>query len=268
MPATPLRLAALLLSALPSAAAAARSDWVAADRSELRLLLAPPLSGELRGGVDIRLDPDWYTYWRDPGDAGVPPVFDFTGSENVASVDVRYPAPERHDDGMSVSLTYSDEVVFPLIVTPTDPAKPVRLDVSASFGVCREICIPTHATASVAVDSTSSADPLTEALLAEYDTRIPGAPEPGVFDIEAAALRDGALHVDVRMPDSSYADLFADPPDDWYVGQPELVERRDGVSRYRLAAASRPHDAGDSAPVFRFVAVAGARAIEKLVPIQ
>ena len=65
-----------------------------ADESQLRLLLTADAAGQIGGGIEIALEPGWYTYWRNPGEAGVPPVFDFSGSENVASVDVMYPAPD------------------------------------------------------------------------------------------------------------------------------------------------------------------------------
>src|SRR5918998_4004655 len=139
MTATHIRLFLLLLSlALPAEALAARSAWSPAAQSQLRLLLAAPEAGRIDGGIEIVLDPGWYTYWRNPGEAGVPPVFDFSGSENVADVKVLYPAPERYDDGASVSLIYRDEVVFPLTVIPVTPDAPVTLQVEAKFGVCRE----------------------------------------------------------------------------------------------------------------------------------
>ena len=53
----------------------------------------------LRAGIEIRLDPGWKTYWRYPGDSGVPPTLDFAGSENVKSVTALWPAPQRFADG-------------------------------------------------------------------------------------------------------------------------------------------------------------------------
>ena len=95
MTATLLRIFFGLALAAPAQALAARSDWAAADQAQLRLLLSHAAAGPIEGGIEISLEPGWYTYWRTPGDAGVPPVFDFGGSRNVASVEVLYPAPER-----------------------------------------------------------------------------------------------------------------------------------------------------------------------------
>ena len=257
-----------LFVALTSAANAARSDWSAADRAQLRLLLAAPEAGRIAGGVEIVLEPGWHTYWRTPGEAGVPPMFDFSGSENVAAVEVLYPAPERFDDGASVSLVYKDEVVFPVEITPLDPSRPIILRVDASFGVCREVCIPTQTSSEVGAAPSSKPDALAEARLRRFQPRVPKPAEPGRFDVENISVEGDALLIDVRMPDSSYTDLFAEPPPGWYIGQPRLVARANGVSRYRLALAGRPADVVVSGQEFRFVAVAGGEAIEETVEIR
>jgi DsbC/DsbD-like thiol-disulfide interchange protein len=261
--------AALAISLIaPAGAHAARSDWAAAEKSQLRVLLAPLEAGRVAGGIEIVLEPGWYTYWRNPGEAGVPPVFDFSGSTNVAGVEVRYPTPERHDDGVSVSLIYKDEVVFPLEVTPLEPGRPVTVRVYASFGVCREICIPTEASSSVTLAPSSEPDPLTGARLALYEPRVPGLPQPGYLDVEEV-VRDGdALIIDVRMPESSYSTLLAEPPQGWFIGQPDIVSRADGVSRYRLPLGGKPLGSDVRGQRFRFVAVAGGEAVEEAIEIR
>ncbi len=266
MAAMAFRIALLVGLAAPAEALAAHSDWVEADEAQLRLLLAASEEGGIVGGIEIALEPGWYTYWRNPGETGVPPLFDFSGSTNVSDVELRYPAPMRHDDGVSVSLIYSDAVVFPLTVAPRDATQPVTLKVEARFGVCSEVCIPTHASAEVTFSPTP--DPLSKARIASFAPRVPGAPEPGHFDIEAVTAEDDSLLIDVRMPDSSYMDLFADPPQDWFIGQPAFVERSNGVSRYRLSLAGRPENAEIAGQTFTFVAVSGGEAIEKTVDIR
>ena len=87
------------------------------------------LVADARGaGFEIALAPGAITYWRDPGEAGVPPTFDFSGSANLAKAEVEYPAPERiaEPDG-STAFGYDASVILPIRVTPADPAKPVRL---------------------------------------------------------------------------------------------------------------------------------------------
>jgi DsbC/DsbD-like thiol-disulfide interchange protein len=262
-----LRAIVLIGLSLPTVASAARSEWTAADDAQMRLLLTPAKDGTIEGGIELLLEAGWYTYWRNPGEAGVPPVFDFSGSENIAEVQVFYPPPMRKDDAGTVSLIYQDEVVFPLTVKPLQPGAPVTLRVDAKFGVCREICVPTHANAAVTLTPGADADPLSAERLRGFEERLPKPAKPGHFDIEKVAEGSDALTIDVRMPESSYSDLFADPPEGWFIGQPVFVERVDGISRYRLSLKGRPHDAQVRGQRFRFVAVAGGEAIEKAVEI-
>jgi DsbC/DsbD-like thiol-disulfide interchange protein len=257
----------MTIAALPVAARAARSEWSSADEAQLRVLLNPGAGGKLEGGIEIVLEPGWYTYWRNPGEAGVPPVFDFAGSENVGELQVLYPAPVRKVDGGSTSLIYEDEVVFPLLITPHEAGRPVVLRLKAQFGVCSEICIPTQAGAEVALFPDAAADPLSAVRLRSFAERVPKGPVAGRFDIEKVVADGDSLDIDIRMPDSSYTDLFVDPPKDWYIGQPVFVGRVDGLSRYRLSLAGRPSGMSLKGQQFRFVAVAGGEAIEESVEL-
>ena len=83
--------------------------------------------------------PGWKTYWRYPGDSGVPPRFDFAGSDNVETVTVLWPAPQRFADGAGGnSIGYTDDVIFPLRIVPQDRGKPVTLRAEARLCGLRE----------------------------------------------------------------------------------------------------------------------------------
>src|SRR5204863_111077 len=190
------RVALLFGLAVPTAALAARSQWSATEQSQMRLLLTSAQDGTIEGGIELVLEPGWYTYWRNPGEAGVPPVFDFSGSENVASVEVLYPAPMRKDAEGSISLVYQDEVVFPLSVTPKETGAPITLRLDAKFGVCSEICVPTHSTSEVTLAADSSADPLSVERVRGFEERVPRAAQPGRFDIEMVSENGDTLTID------------------------------------------------------------------------
>lgn len=263
------RIAIVLALAAPVEAQAGRSEWVAADEAKMRLLLAGPREDDgIAGGIEILLEPGWYTYWRNPGEAGVPPVFDFSESQNVAGVDVDYPAPQRYDDGTSVSLIYRDEVVLPLTIQPERPGEPVTLHAEVVFGVCSEVCIPTRASASATIAPDAPRDALSQARLESFAARVPTAAQPGRLEIESVTVDGDALLIDVHMPDSTYSDLFADPPQGWYIGQPAFVSRANGLSRYRLSLAGKPQGAEVQGQTFHFVAVAGGEAIEQEIEIK
>ena len=137
--------AALALLMTGSAARAADSfstDWAQGAKSQARLIAA----GGGLAGFEIALAPGAITYWRDPGDSGLPPTLDFSGSENVAGVEALFPAPKRikEADG-GEAFGYDGAVIFPLRVKPRDPAKPVRLALNADFAVCEKVCLPAKA---------------------------------------------------------------------------------------------------------------------------
>ena len=97
-------------------------------------------------GFEIKLAPGAITYWRDPGDSGLPPTLDFSASDNVASVEAKFPAPKRikEADG-GEAFGYDDGVIFPLLIKPRDPSKPATLALQADFAVCEKVCLPAKA---------------------------------------------------------------------------------------------------------------------------
>ncbi|SEN25873.1 Thiol-disulfide interchange protein, contains DsbC and DsbD domains [Pseudorhodobacter antarcticus] len=90
----------------------------------------------------LTLQDGWKTYWRAPGDAGIPPHFDWSGSQNVKSVRFHWPRPEVFHVGGMQSIGYSHELVLPVEVVPIDPTKPVNLRAAVDVGVCSDICVP------------------------------------------------------------------------------------------------------------------------------
>jgi DsbC/DsbD-like thiol-disulfide interchange protein len=140
-----------LLGAASSAAIAAdASRWDDDLQSSARLIAAQARSDSggrvFRAGVEIKLKQGWHTYWRYPGDSGVPPVPDFSKSQNVKTVTVLYPAPARFPDGAGGnSIGYNHDVVLPLHVVPQDASKPVTLNLKLGYAVCEKLCVPAEA---------------------------------------------------------------------------------------------------------------------------
>ena len=118
--------------------------------STLRLVAEPgPVNGRYLAGVDLAMLPGSHTYWQIPGEAGVPPVFTFDGSENVRSATVKFPVPLRITEEGLDAFGYRDRVVFPVEVTPEDAGKPATLHVDVSYAVCNKLCLPGHGEASL-----------------------------------------------------------------------------------------------------------------------
>lgn len=92
--------------------------------------------------IRIALDEGWKTYWRSPGEAGIPPQFNFAESQNVTSVQVRWPRPVIFEQNGMRTVGYRDEVVLPIEITPIDPSQPVALAADLDFGICHDVCVP------------------------------------------------------------------------------------------------------------------------------
>src|SRR6201747_2580994 len=101
------------------------SPWQRDGHSAVRLLAGSRSGAVLLGGIAFQLQPGWKTYWRTPGDSGVPPRFDFSKSENVEAVTVLWPGPTKFDDGAGGhSLGYKQQVVLPLRIVAEAGATP------------------------------------------------------------------------------------------------------------------------------------------------
>ena len=218
------------------AAEAATSDWNGGPEAPLRLI-APggpaAADGTLAAAIEIDLAPGWKTYWRNPGAAGLPPEFDFSGSVNLAAAEVAFPAPIRFDDGGTTSAGYAAPVVLPLRLTPTVSGMPIVLALSAEYGVCRELCVPARAEAKLVLSPTTAEDPSSAAVIASAAVPLPAGEAPRIVDLAPAEA--GAVIATARLADADApADLFAEGPGDGYPGLPELVAREGTTARWRI----------------------------------
>src|SRR3974390_1943330 len=148
----------VILARPPGAARAAdASRWDGDARAGMRLIAgARQTDAAARAGIERALAPGWKTYWRYPGDSGVPPRFDFAGSQNVKSVTVAWPAPHRFSDESGVTIGYKDGVIFPLRIVPQDAAKPMLLRLTLDYAVCEKLCVPAQSSAELALEGEAS----------------------------------------------------------------------------------------------------------------
>jgi DsbC/DsbD-like thiol-disulfide interchange protein len=268
----PLR-AALGATAILSVACAAcevraedASPWQRDAHSAVRLLAGSRSGAVLLGGVAIQLQPGWHTYWRTPGDSGVPPRFDFSKSDNVEAVTVLWPAPRKFDDGAGgTSLGYTQQLVLPLRIVAKNADKPVTLRAAINYAVCEKICIPVDANAELGFASVASTEDgtLSEALNAVPKPANVGDPNPlSILDVR----RDGKTNVlvDVTAPEGKDVSLFVEgPTPDWALPVPKLVEHGPpGVKRFAFELDGLPPGASADGAALKLTLVGGDRAYE------
>jgi DsbC/DsbD-like thiol-disulfide interchange protein len=163
---------ALCLAALPAAAELPRDIATAALLGGWR-----EQSGQHVAALRLTLAPGWKTYWRAPGEAGIPPAFDWSGSRNVAAVTPVWPLPHVFWQNGLRSVGYGGEVILPLLVSPVAVGEPILLSGRVEIGICEDVCIP------VSFDLTG-------------ELPVPGAPDRAIAGaISAQPLPAGAAGV-------------------------------------------------------------------------
>ncbi len=259
--------ATLLASSLTlEARAQDASPWQRDGHSAVRLLAGSRSGAVLMGGIAFQLEPGWKTYWRTPGDSGVPPRFDFSKSENIEAVTVLWPAPMKFDDGAGgYSLGYSNQVVLPLRIVAKSADKPVTLRADINYAVCEKLCIPVEASAELAIASVASTED--SALFAALDT----VPKPAnVGDPNPLTIRDvkregkSTVLVDVAVPDTRAVNLFVEgPTPDWALPVPRLLEHSPpGVKRFAFELDGLPPGTNPEGAALKLTLVGGDRAYE------
>jgi DsbC/DsbD-like thiol-disulfide interchange protein len=237
----------VMLAGASLAASPGESPWVGESYSKVRLVsgsVAGMSDNQLIAGIQIRLDPGWKTYWRMPGDSGVPPSFDWSGSKNLRSAEVLYPAPHRFTDASGTAIGYEDEVVFPVMVTPERLDEPVELKLNVDYGLCKTLCIPNQANLSIELPP-HAAGQEDDPLLTRFVDLVPKPAEtgklPALGGIEAKL--DSAkpeLIVDANFADDATGtDLFIEGPEGEFVPVPKpLGPAQNGKQRFVVSFAS------------------------------
>jgi len=242
------------------------SPWQRDAHSAVRLLAGSRSGGVLLGGIAIQLQDGWKTYWRTPGDSGVPPRFDFSKSDNVEAVTVLWPAPMKFDDGAGgFSLGYKKQVVLPLRIVAKNNDKPVTLRLHASYAVCDKLCIPVEASSELTFSSVASTEDGN--LAAALDS----VPKPAnVGDPIPVTIRDvrregtKSVLVDVSAPEAKDVSLFVEgPTPDWALPIPRLLENNPpGVKRFAFELEGLPQGAKPDGAALKLTLVGGERAYE------
>ncbi|MCK1713191.1 MULTISPECIES: protein-disulfide reductase DsbD domain-containing protein [unclassified Bradyrhizobium] len=256
----------LATSLAMTARAGDASPWQRDGHSAVRLLAGSRSGAVLLGGIAFQLQPGWKTYWRTPGDSGVPPRFDFSKSDNVEAVTVMWPAPLKFDDGAGGhSIGYHNQIVLPLRIVAKAADKPVTLRAEINYAVCEKLCIPVEASVELGFNSVASTEDAN--LRAALDT-VPkpaniGDPNPlTIRDVK----RDGAkkVVVDVVAPDSRNVNLFVEGPTlDWSLPIPTLDEHSPpGVKRFTFELDGLPPGAKPDGAALKFTLVGPEKSYE------
>lgn len=192
-----------LLPALPLMAAS--SDWAVNEGGRMRLILLPEGADGLRqGALVIEPSPGWITYWKEPGDVGIPPAIKPAPGASYTVDSIGFPVPKVLMSGDMIDVGYDHAVTLPITLKNAPDTASVTLN--AFVGVCQNICIPFQADLTVPPDTGGVSDPAAAALVAAALAQIPPGPSEE-FHIVDHKLRPDAKELVVRavLPEGSTA---------------------------------------------------------------
>lgn len=175
-------------------------------------------------GIDVVLEDGWYTYWRMPGDSGVAPSFDWTGSTNVKDVKVSWPTPKRFAAMDMYSFGYDKEILFPLTVTPERQGQPISLKLKLDTVICHEICIPATLTLSKTLDGKNASHTPEYSILKSARDHLPSIAKNKKLDMNTAVIGKDSVVVTAFSRDGfEGADLIIDSKDSLLTSPPEII---------------------------------------------
>jgi len=168
--------------------------------------------GTHMAGLRVTLQPGWKTYWRSPGDAGIPPQFSWAGSENLTGAEFHWPVPDLLPQSNIVTIGYKDSLVLPIELSPATAGEPISVSGEIHFGVCQDICLPVNLPFSAELPLEGKRD---GAIVASLLNQPLSADEAGVtsaqckitpledgLQVTATVLRQRALPRDASAPRS------------------------------------------------------------------
>ena len=266
----------LALAAAGMGAADARADaaspWASTQQGRVRLIAASGTTGDARHvvlGLQFEMKPHWKIYWRSPGDAGFPPSVDWTGSQNLASAALAWPAPKRFTVLGLTTLGYEDAVVLPIDAVLAEPGKPLHVESKVNYLTCDDICVPYEARLSLDLPAGPAQSTPYGHVIDRFAKRVPG---------DGAAAGLGVSHVAVRRARGTeqlvvtvasrepleHPDLYVEGPRTLEFGAPRVEPLGDGKGATLVLPVQRVTDQAPSAvgAALTLTLVDGARALE------
>lgn len=220
-------------------------QWVQLPNAKARLIASgDPMSGRILAGLEIQLDENWKTYWRFPGDSGIPPTLDWSAAQNVAATHLSFPAPQRFADEYGQSVGYKNQVVFPIQIELENIGQPTHLNLDIMLGICREVCIPVMEQVSLKLPPVFLATKAAKSILASAEESVPtqaSETEKPEIRIETRANHTPLLTISVPSA-LGIRDVFVEGPETWFLTLPEKMSEPGpgGVEKWQLALDGTP----------------------------
>ncbi|MGY5779366.1 protein-disulfide reductase DsbD domain-containing protein [Rhizobium sp. LEGMi135b] len=267
------RLSALLATFFFStvAAHAATSEWIDNQGGRMRLIaLAPDADGHIRAALQIEQEPGWITYWREPGQGGIPPQITPAAGSGVTLERTGYPIPKPIRVGPIQEIGYDAPVTFPLDLRVTGKS-PAKLELTAFIGLCKDICIPFQADLSLPLPANEQPTSHELALLDAAKAALPQPPSPD-FTVQSQKISTDAksLSLHLTLPEASgkTPEIYVTGPSG-YVFFQQANAKREGTSfSADIVIGKLPKDYDPKGKDWGILVVDGDRAIETTLALE
>jgi DsbC/DsbD-like thiol-disulfide interchange protein len=254
----------LSLPALCSARAETGA-WVDNAGGRMRLVALPPdKHGKIRAGLQIEPKAGWITYWREPGNSGIPPQITIAPESGITLDEIGYPIPKHISDGKVDDIGYDAPVTLPLALSAKDGTVG-EIKAQAFIGICKEICVPFQADLSVTFAGAAQSRPEDEAILDAAKASLPEAAS-SKFKVTKHSLSDDmkTLTLQITLPetgDTTPQVIVAGPSG--YVFPKQTMSKRDGTTlTATIAIGKLPKNYDIHGKSWSALVIDGTRAIE------
>ncbi|MFK5978556.1 MAG: protein-disulfide reductase DsbD family protein [Rhizobiaceae bacterium] len=243
---------------------AASTDWQDIGGGEARMIaVLAPDTGKISGAIEIRLNPGWKTYWRAPGDSGIPPQLSFAGSKGYKHDAVHLPTPQQMKIQESQVVGYKSDVsfVFDGTMLSFDPENNIRLEMF--LGVCEKICIPAQANFEIPMSKLNRSDPVSNGFINLARENLPGKPTAEV-GIERVNFSRRNLQIFANIPSAEKPlSLFVEGPPEWRLAPASLVRINGRLAEFILDLSQVPPEADIAKKKLRYTLVSGNHSVEQ-----
>lgn len=252
------------------------ADWVETYGAKMRLIHDGEIGSgnQLTGVIHVQLEQGWKTYWREPGDSGIPPTFSFFSGDKALDAKLYFPTPVMIDDGYVQYAGYKNDVYFPFIVDVSADLSRSALSLDAFIGVCEQICVPFSAQFEIIAGARGQKQQGTyNGIIEQAFADLPQS-QTHDFEIISYALNPSKAHITFTAqlpgfyPTHFEPQLFIDAPDNIQIAQPVLIKIEGNQANFQSQIYSAT-DHAPSGPVALYTLLTlGPRAGEKTISLE
>ncbi|MEO0327236.1 MAG: protein-disulfide reductase DsbD domain-containing protein [Pseudomonadota bacterium] len=241
-------------------ALAASSQWQDLGGGQVRLHAAVDAnSRSVNAVLEVQLKQGWSTYWRYPGSAGIPPIFNFSDSIGIEFGEAEFPVPIKLGDGVNSYAGYKNSVLFPIngkLIGATPPA----IDLKLLIGVCEVICIPAQAHLTLEAGSLLQTDPNAFRMMTLAKLGLPRKIEANEI-VQDISLDGEAILLKLKTKSKNIA-LFVEGPRDWNLYPAHLLQHDQKAATFSFNVAKTPKNTDVLATPLRYTLSFGTSGVE------